>query len=88
MKKNAIKKAAEIEKPPYPPTPYEAEAGAAYAAAQSKKGPRLKVTNANVGTKIELHHPDLAYGQLALMKAIGTTNAAFFEGRRRLAKDR
>src|SRR5277367_4696215 len=66
---------------PYKPTPFEVEAARAYFAGREKSGPRLKVTtDANDVTKIALDHPDLGCGQLALMKAIGTSDAEFYDG--------
>jgi hypothetical protein len=47
MKKGQIKKAAvaskDAEKPPYEPTPTEAEAIAAHKAAREARGPRVRV---------------------------------------------
>ena len=70
-----------VAEPPYKPTPFEVEAARAYFAGREKSGPRLKVTtDANEVTKIALDHPDLGCGQLALMKAIGTSDAEFYDG--------
>ena len=48
MKKGQIKKAAvaskDAEKPPYEPTPMEAEAIAAHKAAREARGPRVRVS--------------------------------------------
>jgi hypothetical protein len=68
-----------VAEPPY--KPFEVEAARAYFAGREKSGPRLKVTtDANDVTKIALDHPDLGCGQLALMKAIGTSDAEFYDG--------
>jgi hypothetical protein len=46
-----------------------------------KRSPRLKVTtDANNVTKIAPDHPDLGIAQLALMKAIGTSDSDFSNG--------
>jgi hypothetical protein len=66
----------DAEKPAYKATPTEKEAVAAFLAARGKKGPRLKV----MATHVEIDHPDLLIGQIALMKAIGTTDGEFLEG--------
>jgi hypothetical protein len=79
MTKRPSKKAPKIEKPPYQPTPFELEAVATYKARE--KSPRLKVTaEPNNGATIALEHPDLGYGQFALMKALGTTSVDFYDG--------
>jgi hypothetical protein len=78
MKKPASKKAPEITKPPYEPTPSELEAATAYMIAQEARGPRLKITTRGESWKLGLDHPN-AIGSIALMKAIGTTDSAFFD---------
>jgi hypothetical protein len=71
--------AAETE--PYKPTSFEVDAVKAYAAARERSGPRFKVTTNDKGaTRVEIDHPDLAFGQMALMKAIGTTDPDFYTG--------
>ena len=73
--------ASPSEAKPYQATPFETEAIRAYIAGREKSGPRLKVTtDANNITKIALDHPDLGYGQFALMKAIGTSDVDFYDG--------
>jgi hypothetical protein len=72
MKKGQTKKAADAanaDKPPYKPTPIEIEAVAAYLASRDKRGPRLKVATNDKATSVEINHPDLVVGQIALMKA-------------------
>jgi hypothetical protein len=69
-------KLQEASSKPYEPTPADKEALEGYARAQEKMGPRLKVT----GESIAVDHPDLAYGQLALMKAIGSSDIYFLDG--------
>jgi hypothetical protein len=85
MKKgHQVKKAAvapkDAEKPPYEPTPIEAEAIAAYKVAKETRGPRLKVAIEGNAAKITPDYPDAAIGMLALMRAIGTTDLDFFDG--------
>ena len=65
MKKGQhIKEAAvaskDAEKPPYEPTPIEAEAIAAYRAAKETRGPRIKVSIEGDVAKINQDHPDLS----------------------------
>jgi hypothetical protein len=68
-------------KPPYKPTPAEAEATRAYLAAKEKRGPRLKVavTGKNE-VQIGVDHPDSTIGVVALMGALGTTDYDFYNG--------
>jgi len=84
MKKGRIGKAAvaskDAEKPPYKPTPIEAEAIAAYWAAKETRGPRLKVAIEGDAAKINPDHPDAVTGTLAVMRAIGTADLDFFDG--------
>jgi len=68
--------AAEGAESQYEPTPAEAEAIKAYAAAGDKRAPRIKVTGNAVGPD----HPSRGVAQIALMKAIGTTDADFYGG--------
>ncbi len=50
-------------------------------AARKKASPRLKVVPGAQGTeRITIDHPIEALGQVALMKALGTTSDDFFEG--------
>jgi hypothetical protein len=60
---------------------FEAEAMGDYKAFLKKRGPRLTVTtdDANI-TKIKINDSDPAFGQFALMKALGTTDLDFFDG--------
>ena len=66
---------------PYQPTPADAQAFEAYVAARKKAAPRLKVApNAQGAEQITVDHPNKAFGQIALMKAVGTTDDDFLEG--------
>ncbi len=80
--KNASKsREPEPEKPQHKLTPVEQEALDAYKAANEKKAPRLKMTvTGKDAVKIGVDHPDEAIGGLALMKALGTTDVAFYNG--------
>jgi len=50
-------------------------------AARKKAAPRLKVApNAQGAEQITVDHPNKAFGQIALMKAVGTTDDDFLEG--------
>ena len=85
MKKGQhIKEAAvaskDAEKPPYNPTPMEAEAVAAYKFAKEMRGPRIKVSIEGAVAKINHDHPDALTGTLAVMRALGTTDLDFFDG--------
>jgi len=73
MKKDAPK--PQETAAPYKPTPADAQAFDAYMAARAKAAPRLKVvpTAEGAGT-ITIDHPNKALGQIALMKALGTTD--------------
>jgi hypothetical protein len=80
MKKSA-EKASDAHAKEYQPTPFEVEAMVAYKASLDKRAPSLKVTtDANSAASIRIDHSDLAYGQFALMKALGTTDLDFFDG--------
>jgi len=76
MKKDAPK--PQETAAPYKPTPADAQAFDAYMAARAKAAPRLKVvpTAEGAGT-ITMDHPNKALGQIALMKALGTTDNDF-----------
>jgi hypothetical protein len=63
-------------KPPYEPTPAEAETLKAYRAARAKRGPRLKVT----ASTVKIDHPDPVCGHLSLLKAVGSMDSDFLEG--------
>lgn len=79
-KNNSSETVRTISKP-YEPTPRDLEAAEAFRAAESKRGPRLKVTMAgNDAVKVDIDHPDIGYGQLALMKSIGAASVDFFDG--------
>ena len=59
----------------------EAEAVAAFKTAQTTSGPRLKIElDARDKVRLGVDHPDQAIGMLALMRAIGTTDAEFYTG--------
>ena len=60
----------------YEPSNAEANALKAYAAARETCAPRIKVTAGKVGPD----HPNVGVGQIALMKAIGSTDADFYSG--------
>ncbi len=79
--KRVSKPAAKIKREDYKPTPFEAEATAAYVDASPRRGPRLnlKIESAN-SVKIGVDHPEQGIGQIALMRAIGTTDAEFYSG--------
>jgi hypothetical protein len=82
MKKGQTKKAVvskDAKKPPYKPTPIEAEAIAAYQVATERHGPRLQVATEGSAAKLTPDHPDPAIGILAIMRAIGTADLDFFE---------
>ena len=62
-------------------TAFETEAVETYKAATERRGPRLKIVGNGVKpVTLSVDHPEPAIGTLALMKAIGTTNAEFFNG--------
>ncbi len=68
------------DKPSYQPTPSEAEAVKAYLDAGKKRGPRLKVATEKNSTTVAVDHADNTIGTVALMRAIGTTDGAFYDG--------
>jgi hypothetical protein len=72
--------AQDTEKPPYEPTPIEAEAIAAYNVARATRGPRLIVSTQADAAKLTPDHPDATVGTLAVMRAIGTADLDFFDG--------
>ena len=76
MKKGQIKKA---EKPPYEPTPMEAEALAAHKAAKEARGPRIRVSIEGGVTKVNHDHPDAFTGAVAAMRAIARETLAAIE---------
>jgi hypothetical protein len=79
--KNVVPKAQDADAKPYQPTPADAEAFKAYMAARKKAAPRLKVVpDAQGAEHITVDHPDKALGQIALMKALGTTDEDFLKG--------
>ena len=80
MKKNVNKKASEVEKPPHETTPIEIEAIEAYMAARKTAAPRLKLKSAGDSVVIGIDHPDPPLGTIFLMRAVGSTDAAFFNG--------
>jgi hypothetical protein len=53
-----------------------AEISPCYMAGRAKSGPRLKVA----GSDFKIDHPDLAFGHLAMLKAVGSTDGDFLEG--------
>ncbi len=76
---NAAPKAQDADAKPYQPTAADAQAFDAYAAARKKAAPRLKVVPGTRGA-VTVDYPDKALGQIALMKALGTTDDDFLEG--------
>ena len=79
--KMATPEAQDAAAKPYQPTPADAEAFKAYMAARKKAAPRLKVVpDAQGAEHITVDHPNEALGQIALMKAIGTTDDGFLAG--------
>ena len=75
--KNAAPKSQGAVVKPYVPTLADAEAFKAYMAAREKAAPRLKVAP---GAPITVDHQNKALGQIALMKAIGSTDDDFVKG--------
>jgi len=76
--KKAAPKAQDAEAKPYEPTLFETEALEAFRASRTSKGPRLKVqTDAKGGPRVVVDHPDVGFGQIAFMNAIGTSNFDF-----------
>src|SRR5262245_13740615 len=67
---------------PYEPTPQEHVAVKAYLARYKEKppGPRIKVSEKDGVTRVELDHPDLAVGQALLMGVLGTVDSDFMDG--------
>ena len=72
--------ARDTERPPYELTVREKEALAKFQTASETRGPRLKVQADGAVAKFSVVHPDQAVGVLALMSAIGTTDADFYDG--------
>ena len=77
--KNAAPKAQDADAKPYQPTQADAQAFEAYMAARKNAAPRLKVGPGAKGS-IAVDHPDSAFGQIGLMKALGTTDDDFLAG--------
>ncbi len=67
---------------PYKPTPQERAAIEAYLARNSEASlaPRLKILQKEGSAKILLDHPEPAFGQLLLMRALGTMDEDFLNG--------
>ena len=79
--KDAAPKAQDAYAKPYQPTQGDVQAFDAYIAARKKSAPRLKVVpDAQGAEKVSIDHPDKVIGQLALMKALGTTDDDFLAG--------
>jgi hypothetical protein len=79
--KNADLITKDTGKPPYALTRMETEAVAAFTAAKTRSGPRLKVESCGKDrARLGVDHPDKAIGTLALMRAIGTTDPDFYDG--------
>jgi hypothetical protein len=64
---------------PYQPTQADAQAFKAYIAARKKAAPRLKVVPGDKGS-VTVDYPDKSFGQITLMKALGTTDNDFLKG--------
>ena len=79
--KSAAGSARDTGRPPYQLTPRDAETFDKYKAASETRGPRLKVQADEATAKFSVDHPDQAVGILALMRAIGTTDLDFYDGR-------
>ena len=77
--KNAAPKAEDADAKPYQPTQADAQAFEAYMAARKKAAPRLKVVPGAKGA-VTVDYPHKAFGQIALMKALGTADDDFFDG--------
>ncbi len=77
--KKAAPKALHANAKPYQPTPADAQAFDAYLDARKKAAPRLKVVP---GAKraVTIDYPDKDFGQITLMKALGTTDGDFLKG--------
>jgi hypothetical protein len=74
--KNSAPNVEDADAKPYQPTEADARALKAYTAAQARGGPRLKIAGSVVG----FDHPDSVFGQLSLLKAIGSTDNDFLNG--------
>lgn len=74
--KHSIPLRAESNADSYVPTPTEVEALKGYAAAREKCAPRIKIT----GKQARPDHPSLKVAQIALMRALGTTDTDFYSG--------
>jgi hypothetical protein len=71
---------SDAERPPYELTKVEVEAVAAFTAAQTKSGPRLKVgLDGKDKVRLRIDHPDQAVGTGALVRAIGTADFDFYD---------
>jgi len=77
--KMATPEAQDAAAKPYQPTPADAEAFKAYMAARKKAAPRLKVVPGAKGA-VTIDYPDKAFGQISLLKALGTTDEDFLNG--------
>ncbi len=79
--KDAAPKAQDADAKPYKPTQADVQAFEAYMAGRKKAAPRLRVVqNAQGAEHVAIDHPDKALGQIALMKALGTTDDDFLAG--------
>ena len=77
--KKAAPKAQHADAKPYEPTPADALAFDAYMAARKKAAPRLKVLPGAKGA-VTIDYPDKAFGQITLLKALGTSDDDFLAG--------
>src|ERR1700739_172851 len=79
--KNADVTAKDAGKPAYELTRMEMEAVAAFTAAKTTRGPRLKVElDGKDRLRLRGDHPAQAVGTVALMRAIGTMDLDFYDG--------
>ena len=66
---------------PYKAEPADKAALVAYRGRQAKRpSARIKVGKGATGCSIAPDHPDLAYGTITLMNALGTTSTDFMDG--------
>jgi hypothetical protein len=76
-----IEKSGTAVAKPYKPEPADKAALVAYRDRQAKRtSARIKVTKGKTGCSVTPDHPDLGYGTIALMNALGTTSTEFMDG--------
>jgi hypothetical protein len=75
------KKSATAVAEPYKPKPADKAALMAYRVRQAKRpSARIKVARSGTGCSVAPDHPDLAFGTITLMNALGTTSTDFMDG--------